>query len=171
MYDGRTDVRFPFNNLYRGEPIAYHDRIVRTRPLSAGIGVTSAPTVIDGVDRLRSFLNGARHDWQWDDARLNEVIEAYDARFFEDRILAAGVVSAGSGSTKVTISDVTRTEAGILIILRLQAPSIGTADMMSWHYFVELFAEDVGDSEVLINLPLSKGVRNPGMPGRIIADR
>lgn len=168
---GRTGVHFPFQNLLRRDPIAHRSRIVPTRPLGAGIGVTSAPRIIDGVDQLRRFINGSRYGWQWNEVSLNELFAAYDERFFENRVLAAGVVSASSGSTIVTVSDVIKTDKRIVIFLRLHAPSIGTADMMSWHYFVELLAEDVGDGDVSTNLPVSKGRSRRGFPDVIIADR
>ncbi len=161
----------PFSNFYGGESIAHCSRIVPTRPIGAGVGVTSAPVLIKSAEQLRRFLEGTRGGWQWSDALLEELFETYDMRFFENRVLAAGVVSADSGSTSVTVSDVVKTDTGARIMLRLEAPAIGTTDMMSWHYFVELLAGEAGDGELSINLPLSEGKPETRFPGRIVADR
>jgi len=164
-------MRFHLKNLFSGEPIAYRSRVIPTRPLGAGVGVTSAPVLIKNAEQFNSFVDGTRYGWQWDQARLDELFKKYNASFFENRVLAAGVVSAGSGSTRVTVSNVIKTDTGVQIILRLESPEIGTADMMSWHYFVELLAEEVGDGDVSTNLPVSKGRSRRGFPDVIVADR
>ena len=164
-------MKYRFKKLYSGEPIDYRIRVIPTRPLGAGVGVTSAPVLIKSVEQFRSFVDGAHYGWQWDQARLDDLFKKYNASFFETRVLAAGVVSASSGSTRVTVSGVIKTETGVRIFLRLESPEIGTADMMSWHYFVELLAEDVGDGDVSTNLPVSKGRSRRGFPDVIIADR
>jgi hypothetical protein len=106
-------MKYRFKKLYSGEPIDYRIRVIPTRPLGAGVGVTSAPVLIKSVEQFRSFVDGAHYGWQWDQARLDDLFKKYNASFFETRVLAAGVVSASSGSTRVTVSDVIKTETGV----------------------------------------------------------
>jgi len=164
-------VKSRIGNRAGGEPIDFRYRIFRTRPLGSGAGVTSSPSLISSVQELRTFLSGAHISWQWADQSVSELVDAYDEHYFEDHVLVAGVVSAGSGSTRVNITGVSRTEEFLTVIFQLDRPAIGTADMMSWHYFVEIGSSDAGDLPLNINLPITRGNQNRGGRGWTVADR
>lgn len=160
-----------FRKFFQGESVPFRGRVIPTRPLGFGVGVTSEPTLIESIEKLQTFLDSAKHGWQWGSNSIDELLEDYNQAYFHGHVLICGAVSATSGSTQVVVNDVLQTEADLTIMIDMIFPNIGTADMMSWHYFVEIASEEVGERSLKINLPISNGGSHRGGHGFVIADR
>lgn len=137
---GEGERRIPFEAQY-----------VRTH--SPG-DVSHAITVIRSVEELHAYYD--EYNDAFDLERRSEVsldstigfldaCDAYDAAYFEDRILILMRIGTGSGSHRFRVTDLRVAENDTLTVdVATLVPAVGTCDMAGWHIFIE--------SEVGINV-------------------
>lgn len=152
-----------------GDSIPYNARILRTAPMSYGVGLTTDPVIIYNTEDLCSFLLNAATGWQWKESDLAQMRLVYNDNFFHDKVLIAGVIGLTSGSIQLGVSEVTQTQTKLYVDFSLTYPQFGTSDMMSWHYFIEVSTLDAAGRTPSSNLPSSTGNPIAGN-GRMWAD-
>ncbi|NLL91073.1 MAG: hypothetical protein GX222_01450 [Ruminococcaceae bacterium] len=130
--------------LVEGDSIGYFARILRTPPKGKTAGVSTNPVLLNSSDGLNEFLQEALIGWQFAEEDMLLIKAVYNDDFFKDKVLIAGALGLNSGSIQVGIEKVIQTKDYVAVLFNFTFPETGTADMMSWHYFVEV---DAGEAE------------------------
>ena len=131
-----------------GRSIPFYARILRTPPLSHTLGVSTNPLMISNRETLVTFLERVKYGWQLKDSDIRNLLDVYNNDFFHKNVLIAGAIGLNSGSIQVGVRDVLQTDDQLSVLFNFTFPEIGTMDMMSWHYFVEIAASDAAGRTV-----------------------
>ncbi len=145
--------------IVSGKSIPYFARIMRTIPLAPTLGISTNPVLLNNKDDLSSYLQKATCGWQFNEADVEKLLEVYNDGFFDKKVLIVGAIGLNSGSIQVDVKEVIQTDDELTVLFNFIVPDVGTADMMSWHYFVEIAASDA-DGRKLANFYLPN-VGNP----------
>lgn len=130
------------SDIYVGEFSWYAFENPQAIRVHYGATPTPGAVVIDSVDALNGYL--ARFgSMAWDEndnpipnAALETLRETYTEEFFLNSRLVCAVVESGSGSNRYEIAGLAHNS----VIIRMQAPEIGTADMAAWLLVAEVDA-------------------------------
>ncbi|HHX19448.1 MAG TPA: hypothetical protein GX728_03305 [Clostridiaceae bacterium] len=125
-----------------GNSIPFDARILRTPPRECTVGISTNPVIISNVDQLTVHLSKAQNGWYFNDTDVDNLLDVYNREFFRKNVLIAGAVGLNSGSIQVDIKDVIQTDEHLTVLFNFTFPELGTCDMMSWYYFVEVSAND-----------------------------
>jgi hypothetical protein len=128
--------------------IPFSARILRTPPTASTFGISTDPVIFSNGKQLLDYLDEARYGWQFSDDDIDQLLAAYDDDFFLKKVLIVGAIGLSSGSIKVGIEDIIQSDEQLNVLYRFQFPETGTCDMMSWHYFVEISADDASGRTV-----------------------
>jgi hypothetical protein len=134
--------------IVAGKSIPFSARILRTPPTASTFGISTDPVIFSNGKQLLDYLDEARYGWQFSDDDIDQLLAAYDDDFFLKKVLIVGAIGLSSGSIKVGIEDIIQSDEQLNVLYRFQFPETGTCDMMSWHYFVEISADDASGRTV-----------------------
>lgn len=140
-----------------GETVPCTAYVVKSPPLSSKIGVTDEPVILRSKAEYDTFMRSRRQGWQFTADQLETLGARYSETFFDERALIVGAVGAGSGSTLVEVKGVTDDGTHLIVNIALTAPEIGTMDMMSWHYFVDVAADAADGRTAVSTAPPTRG--------------
>lgn len=131
-----------------GKSIPFSARILRTPPDAGTAGISTDPVIIYNIKQLSDFFEKSRCGWQFSDDDTDQLLAAYDDKFFLNNVLIVGAVGMGSGSIQVDIEDVIQEDETLTVVYQFEFPEVGTCDMMSWHFFIEISADDAAERTV-----------------------
>jgi len=100
---------------------------------------------------LDEFKNKYKDDYTMDQGydgnpSFNEVTGNYDDNFFKDNTLTLAYISAGSGSFRYGVSEVTKENGTLMMtVTQLNAPEVYTDDMSGWFLMAEVTKEYLKD--------------------------
>jgi len=100
---------------------------------------------------LDEFKNKYKDDYTMDQGydgnpSFNEVTVNYDDNFFKDHILILAYISAGSGSFRYGVSEVSKeNDTLMMMVTQLNNPEVYTDDMSGWFLMAEVSKEYIKD--------------------------
>lgn len=81
-----------------------------------------------------------------------DAVENYDSAFFAQKVVVSILVQESSGSVRHNILSVKQSNGITRIVLKREAPAIGTTDMAQWHILVELGKRDLAQTDIKVDI-------------------
>lgn len=125
-----------------GTSIPFAARMLRTPPTTGTVGISTNPVILHNGEELSDYLAEAQYGWQFSDEDMDELHADYDHEFFRESVLIVGAIGLNSGSIQVGIKDIIKDAERLTVLYDFVFPEVGTCDMMSWHYFIGISADD-----------------------------